>query len=321
MNSLKKTVVITGATSFVGMYLCNAFSENKWRVIAGHSKKLSTYKSPQSERIKQIFKTVEFVQFDIINQKDITNIVAKYAPNLWIHHAGYTNDYGNLDFDYKSGLTTNVGSIPIIFKALKGQACGVIITGTEAEYGSAEIAHCESDRPKPNSLYGVTKLAQTLTAQQQSDFYDIPTRVARLFLPFGAFDHPKKVISLVTESLRNNRPIELSPCTQKRDFVGIQDVCEAYVKLAEDLDRGGFDIFNICSGESTELKTLLTLIADTLNANHRLLQFGKIPMRTGEPNLIVGDNSKASSLLSWFPRRLTNAIREDLYLTTGIAPT
>jgi nucleoside-diphosphate-sugar epimerase len=307
-------VVITGATSFVGMHLCNIFAKNEWRVIAGHLRKFSAYASPQLERIKQIAKAVEFVQFDITDQKDLTNIVEKYVPKLWIHHAGYTTDYADLNFDYKSGLTINAGSIPLVFKALKGQACGVIITGTEAEYGPAENVHFESDIPRPSSLYGVSKLAQTITAQQQSEFYNIPTRVARLFLPFGTFDHPRKVISLVIDSLRNNRPIELSPCTQKRDFIGVQDLCEAYFKLAKDLDRGGFDIFNVCSGEATELKTLIELIADALNADHQLLKFGKIPMRTGEPNLIVGDNSKASNVLSWIPRHLTNAIQEDLNL-------
>ena len=294
------------------MHLCNAFAENEWCVIAGHSKKLSAYKSPQLGRIKQISKAVEFVQFDITDQTDLANIVSKYVPTLWIHHAGYATDYADPNFDYISGLTINAGSIPLVFKALKGQACGVIISGTEAEYGPAEIPHFESDIPKPNSLYGITKLAQTIAAQQQSDFYNIPTRVARLFLPFGTFDNPGKVIPLVIESLRNNRPIELSPCTQKRDFIGIQDLCEAYFKLAEDLGRGGFDIFNVCSGEATELKTFLKLIADALNADHRLLKFSKIPMRTGEPNLIFGDNSKASKVLSWIPRHLTNAIQEDL---------
>lgn len=296
------------------MHLCNAFAENEWCVIAGHSKKLSAYKTPQLGRIKQISKAVEFVQFDITDQTDLANIVSKYVPTLWIHHAGYATDYADPNFDYTSGLTINAGSIPLVFKALKGQACGVIISGTEAEYGPAEIPHFESDIPKPNSLYGITKLAQTITAQQQSDFYNIPTRVARLFLPFGTFDNPGKVIPLVIESLRNNRPIELSPCTQKRDFIGIQDLCEAYFKLAEDLGRGGFDIFNVCSGEATELKTFLKLIADALNADHRLLKFSKIPMRTGEPNLIFGDNSKASKVLSWIPRHLTNAIQEDLNL-------
>ena len=308
MGALKKTVVITGATSFIGMHLCSAFAANEWRVIAGHSKQLLAYKLPQSERIKQISKAVEFVRFNITDQKDLVNIVGKYTPSLWIQHAGYTTDYANSNFDYESGLNTNAGSIPIVFKALKDQTCGVIITGTEAEYGPAETAHFESDMPKPSSLYGVTKLAQTITAQQQSNFYDIPTRVARLFLPFGTFDHPRKIISLVTESLRSNKAIDLSPCTQKRDFIGVQDICEAYIKLAKDLDRGGFDIFNVCSGEATELKTLIKLIADALNADHQLLKFGKIPMRSGEASLVLGNNSKARKMLGWSTDSLNQAV-------------
>ena len=65
MNSLKKTVVITGATSFVGMHLCDFFCHNGWRVIAGHKQNIEDYTDPQSSRVSKISKSVEFKQFDI----------------------------------------------------------------------------------------------------------------------------------------------------------------------------------------------------------------------------------------------------------------
>ena len=315
LKTLNQTVVITGATSFIGMHLCNMFAKNNWRVIAAHSEQTSAHRTPQLERISQLTGTVEFEKFDVSDKKKIRNIVNKYAPDVWIQHAGYTCNYGSPNFDFNKGIAVNAGAIPILFDVLKNKSCGIIITGSEAEYGHSRIPHKENDIPQPDSLYGITKLAQTITAHQQSDFYSVPTRVARLFLPFGTFDHPKKVIPLVTEALKNNFSIDLSPCSQTRDFTGVRDICEAYLKLAQDLTRGGFDVFNICSGFAVELNTVLKLIAKALGANQSNLKFGTISMREGEPQRIIGNNDKARTLLSWCPRSLDVALIEDLNLS------
>ena len=315
MHSLNKTIVITGSTSFVGMHLCQTFAKNSWRVIAGHTLDSIEYSNPQAARISQLSNLVKFEKFDICDKNALANIVDKYSPKIWIQHGGHAIDYASNNYDFERGLKVNAGSMPILFKALVNRACGVIVTGSEAEYGPSETAHVESDTSQPSSLYGIAKLTQTITAQQQSEFYGIPARVARLFLPFGSFDHPNKVISLVVKALKNNQPINLSSCTQKRDFIGISDVCNAYLKMADDMNRSGFDIFNICSGEATVLKTFLELIADNIGANHKLLKFGKILPREGEPHLLLGDRSKIKTILDWHPNALDQAIINEAICT------
>ena len=116
------------------------------------------------------------------------------------------------------------------------------------------------------------------------------------------------------EALKNNTPIDLSSCTQKRDFVGVKDVSRAYLELAKDLERGGFDIFNICSGKATELSKVLEMIADQICAKRDLLHFGKIPPREGEPDLILGDISKIKKKLEWAPGDLSQALYDEFQL-------
>ena len=82
--------------------------------------------------------------------------------------------------------------------------------------------------------------------------------------------------------------------------------------MARDLSRGGFDIFNICSGEAIELKAFLTGIAAKMAADPSLLRFGARPMRPGEAPLSWGDNSKALAKMKWKPRPLAQAVAEDL---------
>ena len=80
----------------------------------------------------------------------------------------------------------------------------------------------------------------------------------------------------------------------------------------DDLRRGGFDLFNICSGDATELRSLLLEIAAAMTANPDLLRFGARGMRPGEAPVSYGDNSKAKTQLAWRPRDLARALREDL---------
>ncbi len=311
MNRARKTVIITGATSFVGMHLCQMFTRNNWHVIAGHSKTLDSYSDPQSKRVSNISKIVKFEHFDICNKLALTKIVDKYKPNLWIQHAGFAYNYNSNDYDFKNGLIINSGSIPILFQVLKDKGCGIIITGTEAEYGPSNKAHAENKKPNPSSLYGITKLTQTITAKHLSNYYDIPTRVARIFLPFGSLDNPRKIIPQVVEALRNNKSIDLSHCNQKRDFIAISDVCEVYRKIADDLSRGNFDIYNVCSGRATKLRKFLIMTANCIDADEKLLKFGKIPLRKGEPNVILGNPKKTISQLSWSPLSLNQAIKNE----------
>ena len=136
--------------------------------------------------------------------------------------------------------------------------------------------------------------------------------MARLYIPFGARDNPQKLLVQAIAKLRNREPIALSPCEQQRDFLGIADLCEAYDRLASDLARGGFDIFNVGSGEPVVLRDFLGEIADRLGAGRELLRFGAIAMRAGEPPVCYPDISKARRLLGFNPTPLRAAIDRDL---------
>ena len=91
--------------------------------------------------------------------------------------------------------------------------------------------------------------------------------------------------------------------------MGVDDLCQAYVKLADDFDRKNFDVFNVCSGEGTELKDLLLDVARIMNADPALLQFGAKPMRPGEPMVSYGSNAKAREILDWHPHPIAETLK------------
>tara|TARA_R110000782_G_scaffold6616_2_gene22728 strand:+ start:47 stop:1006 length:960 start_codon:yes stop_codon:yes gene_type:complete len=319
---MTQTAIVTGTSSFVGAHLARAFADAGYAVTATHSRPRDGYDGIRAQRLDFAAQSAALAQLDVTDETAVKALARRVRPTLWVHHAGHAADYASPDYDAERGRAVNVQPLDAIFAAMSDSGGGVIITGSSAEYPSSDDANHEDDTGQPETPYGLSKRAETVRARDLAARTGVPTRIGRLYIPFGILDHPAKLLAQVISGLRAGTPVDLSPCTQRRDFIGVGDVTDAWLKMARDLARGGFDVFNICSGEATELRALLLAVADALGADDRLLRFGARPMRPGEPPVSFGDNTKAGRMLDWSPRALDVALREDLIqpLMAGALP-
>lgn len=310
MNPVKQKVLVTGASSFVGCHLVRGFSQTSaWEVVPAGSKNSKNYQSHQSRRIEFGGKKNNWAILNLKDEAGIKKFIEKVCPDIWIHHAGYATNYASPSYDNKEGYDTNVAPLKYIFESLAQNDCkGVIVTGSSMEYSDTEKLCLESDSCLPSSPYGQSKLKETLTALELSDKFGIPTRIARLFIPFGAMDNPNKLIYYVLERLQNGDSVDLSPCKQKRDFIYIDDVIDAYYLLIKDLNRGGAEIFNICSGQAISVEDIVSCIAEKVGASKSLLNFGALTMREGEQMISYGSNDKVRETLGWKPKEIQDGI-------------
>jgi nucleoside-diphosphate-sugar epimerase len=270
--------------------------------------------------LKWIGESVAWQVLDLRDEKAVRGFIARVRPELWVHHAGYAVNYGSPDYDERAGRTVNVEPLNYIYEELeKVGNSGVIVTGSSMEYADTDQACLETDECKPSTPYGQSKLEETKAAAKLSERYGVSTRVARLFIPFGPLDAPGKVLMYVVENLKKSLPVELSPCTQRRDFLAVGDVVKAYNLLASDLTRGSFEVFNVCSGEAVAVRSLIEMVADRLGVPHNLLGFGKRPMRPGEPPVSYGSSGKARKTLGWRPGTLEEGIAEFLRVEAAYA--
>jgi len=305
----KRTAIVTGVSSFVGMHLAHAFASTGWRVVAVTSRPQSDYKGIRSDRLAAISNQVIFSVCDLTDGDAVGELVLKHKPDLWVQHAGYTDNYHSMEYNLEASLALNVLALEPLYQHLSKTECGVIVTGSGMEYSTSDEADSESDVCWPDLPYGVSKLAETVEAHRLAEQYGVPTRVARLYIPVGIYDAPGKLIDLVIRALAKGVSTDLSPCTQKRDFLGVRDLCMAYLKLADDFGRQTFDIFNVCSGKAWELKSVLLELCRIMDADESLLNFGAFPMRPGEPMVSYGDNNKAKQVLDWEPQPIEKVLK------------
>lgn len=302
-------VVVTGVSSFVGMHLARHFASKGHAVKAVTSHPVDAYDEIRAERLATLEGQVEWVQCDLTNADQVTGLVSSVRPSLWIQHAGYADNYHSRDYDLGTSLAMNVLALSPLYQALSGTDCGVIVTGSSMEYAASDDANVESDACWPDFPYGVSKLMEATEANRLALEYSVPTRVARLYIPVGPYDAPGKLMEGVVKALLNGENFDLSPCLQRRDFLGVDDICEAYVLLATDMPRQMFDVFNVCSGQALKLRTLLEKIADVIGADRTLLNFEAREMRPGEPMTSYGDNTKAKTILNWQPKEIDHALK------------
>lgn len=304
----KKTAIITGVSSFVGCHLARAFSAD-YDVIAVTSRGREAYEGVRAARLDFVADAVTFATCDLTDENALANLIKTHKPDVWVQHAGYADNYASRDYDLEKSLALNVVALEPLYRQLANSDCRVIVTGSCMEYASSAIANVESEACWPEMPYGVSKLAETVEASRLAQQYGVQTRVARLYIPVGPYDAPGKLMDFVINQLAQGKAADLSPCEQQRDFLGVDDLTCAYVLMAANADQRVFDIFNICSGQATELKALLLSVAKLMGADEALLNFGAKPMRPGEPMVQFGDNTKARDVLGWQPSMIEEALR------------
>ncbi len=305
----KPTIVITGTSSFMGCHLARRFSKRGWRTFGTGRYSVSQYKNLSAQRIGLVGQETHWKVLDIKDKNAVRKFIENVKPQFWIHHAGYATDYSSANYDIHQANEVNVKPIEYTFEALAQNDCkGVVITGSSMEYSDTDRPHLETDLCTPSTPYGQSKLAETQTALDLAIRLGIPVRVARLFIPFGPLDNPGKLIYHVLGNLGQGKPVDLSPCEQKRDFVYIDRVVDAYELLINDLDRGETDIFNLSSGQATTIRDVVNLVAEGMGASKSLLNFGAHPMRTGEQMVSYGSNHKARTILGWAPGDIKDGI-------------
>ncbi len=161
--------------------------------------------------------------------------------------------------------------------------------GTSAEYDPSDRP-CEEDATplKPATIYGKCKLALWDAVQAVAQTHKMPAAWGRLFLPYGPGDSPARLIPLAITALRARKALPLSNGEQQRDFVYAPDAAKLLIRLLGSSVSGAF---NIGSGEARSVRSVLDIIADRLGARD-CLQFGVLPLREGEPPVLVASMHK-----------------------------
>lgn len=100
---------------------------------------------------------------------------------------------------------------------------------------------------------------------------------------YGGNDGDQKFVSsIIKQMLQNKTEITLTEGLQKRDFIYVKDVANAYLSIIlSSPEFFGYKEFEVGRGESISVKEFIAEIAD-ITKTRSILNFGAIPIREGE---------------------------------------
>ena len=113
-------------------------------------------------------------------------------------------------------------------------------------------------------------------------------------LAIGAF--AKKI-----KSANDGDCITTNNLNTRRDYLGIDDVCDAYWQLLT--NRCNNLVYNICSGKSILMEDIIKAMIDESGKNITIQQNNSISLSSSNVLDIYGDNSHILIDTNWYPKQ------------------
>lgn len=261
-----ETILITGATGFLGSKIVEMLLSKDKKVIA-----LIRETSPLIRL--QDFVNHPNLEMVVIEKNNINECFQKYNIDGIIHTA---TSYGRNNEMWSEVAEANL-ILPLQLLSL-GEKAGVKC------FINADTFFNENIKFEKNESYYVqTKKSLLNIARNASSSIKIKFINLRIEQMYGPNDNEKKFIPFIVNQLFSNiENIPLTSGAQKRDFVFVNDVAEAFLYSIENytaLDQ--FEEFGVGTGSSTSIKEIVTYLKETAGSVSSL-NFGKLQYRQNE---------------------------------------
>jgi len=273
------TILLSGATGFLGSYLLKRFIREGFEVIVLKRSTSDTY------RIEELLNDITYYNIDKI---EIEEIFKKHTIDIMINTV---TDYGRANKQISNILETNLMfSLQLLENAIEHNVKTFINTDTLLE--------------KDINAYALSKNQLVQWMQFLPDKINVIN--IKIEHMYGSLDDDNKFIYWVINQLKQNvEKIDLTSGVQKRDFIYIDDIVEAYMTVINNLEQfSSFEEFELGSGDAVEVKGFLELVYNQVKQKQTLvtnLNFGAVEYREKENMCMEADISKLNSL-GWGPK-------------------
>ncbi len=289
-----KTALLTGASGFIGANLARRLLRE------GHEVHLLLRPEHATWRVEELRAHAAFHILDLLDAPRLESVMKQVKPD-WIFHLAAHGAY-SWQTDAALIMQTNaIATAHLLDAALKGDFEAFVHAGSSSEYGFQDHAPDEDERPVPNSHYAVAKASATMLCQMLAQKHQKRILTLRLYSVFGAFEEKKRLFpALILGGLSGKWPPLVNPKIA-RDYVWVEDVCDAFLLAAGNHAAPRDAIYNLGSGRQTTLKELVDVAASVF-PGIALPQWNSMPNRGWDTETWVSNPAKIERELGWRPQ-------------------
>jgi len=297
-----KTALVTGITGQDGSYLAEFLLGKGYRVV-GMVRRSSTI---NFDRIKHIQNDVELAQGDLLDQMSLVDILREYKPDEVYNLAAQSFVPTSFKQPVLTGEFTALG-VTRMLDAIRMTEPGIRFyqASSSEMFGKVvEVPQRESTPFYPRSPYGVAKLYGHWITINYRESYNLFACSGILF----NHESPRRGLEFVTHKvthavakikLGKAQELRLGNLDSRRDWGYAGDYVQAmWLMLQQDKP----DDYVVATGETHAVQELCEVAFSCVGLNWQdyVVQDPKF-FRPAEVDLLVGDATKASSILGWEP--------------------
>jgi nucleoside-diphosphate-sugar epimerase len=278
------TVLVTGATGFVGRHLVSALLARGCAVRA-------VARNVEAARRLPWFDEVEFVAADIhaadLDVDALCHGVTALAHLAW---PGLPN-YDGL-FHFERNLPADYAFVK---RAVAAGVRQVLVTGRCFEYGLQNGPLSEDTAPQPANPYGLAKNSLRLFLEALARQQSFTLQWARLFYLHGEGQNPKSLLASLERAMdAGDAAFDLSPGEQLRDYLPVQSAANHLASVLQRPDFSG--VINISSGQPISVRALVEQRLKARNSS-MTLNLGVYGYSPHEPMAFWGTCERLQQLL------------------------
>ncbi len=320
--SAKKTALITGVTGQDGAYLAKLLLEKNYHVV-GAVRRASTLNLPRLAALN-IDRDVELQTLDVQDLTSIVRMIETIQPDEIYNLSGQSSPQASFQQPLYTGETSGLGTLRLLEAIRLMNARARFYQASSSEiFGQAQgDMQNETTDFRPKSPYGVAKLYAHWMVINYRQAYDLHASSGILFShesPLRGMDFVTRKITATLAQIAcgGQQVLMLGNLENARDWGFAGDYVEAMWLMLQQRDA---DDYIIASGTTHKVREFVTLAAAAMGIDIEFegegLKTRGIDRKTGrqmvgvsadfyrpsEPDLLVGDASKAHRILGWQPK-------------------
>ncbi|NHI91701.1 MAG: SDR family NAD(P)-dependent oxidoreductase [Candidatus Lokiarchaeota archaeon] len=281
------TALVTGGAGFIGSHLVDHLIKKNYQLTV-----IDDLSAGNLDNLKQIKDSIKFFKGDIANIKFIKDVFKEEFDFIFhiAANASVPISVNKPRLDFSSNA---IGTFNLLEASKDSGTKKFIYASTAAVYGEPKYTPIDEKHPlAPISPYGASKLAGEACGFSFVKAYGIRFTSMRIFNCIGPRQPRYVIYDFLNKLLKNKTELEILGTGENvRDFIYVDDVCNAFIQSAEKKISDG-EAYSLGTGKYVTITQLANQILENLNLDKTKLKYTGFSWK-GDVKVLIADNSKA----------------------------
>jgi UDP-glucose 4-epimerase len=322
------SILITGGAGFIGSHMAGLLLDKQLDFVIVDNLSRSNLNNLNILE-KKYQKKINFIQCDLRDLKELSELFSKYKFDSVIHFAALKSVEESVSNPKLYYENNTLGSKNLINLVKQYNLNHFVFSSSCCVYGNPTYLPVDENHPlAPINPYGQTKVdVENMLLEDNFFIEKCCTTILRYFNPIGSFDHgligenapspPSNLMPYILGVINHQMPhlniygddYRTDDGTAIRDYIHIMDLVEAhYIALTKMIS--GVNIYNVGTGCGY---SVLDIVKTFQSVNKVNIPVKICSRRLGDAEAIYANPEKIKKKLGWYPKRNLKQMCKDSY--------